>query len=232
MSKLLEAKHIHKSYVTRAEELRVLRGANIEIETGEVVSILGESGSGKSTLLHILGLIDVPDKGEVLLEGKLINPPTNADQNSLRNRSFGFVFQFYHLLPEFTALENMIVPAMVGQTPLGWRAEKKEVTARARELFKELGLAGREHHRPNQLSGGEQQRVAIGRALINTPAVLFADEPTGNLDTATSRSILNLLLEVNRRHKTAMVIVTHNPQIAERTGRVVWLKNGVIAAKE
>ena len=224
----LAAQNLHKHYRVGSEDLHVLRGASITVKRGEWLAIVGASGSGKSTMLHLMGALDTPDRGKVLFDGQNVFDLSASGMNRYRNQQVGFVFQFYHLLPEFTAIENVAMPAIVASTSGQWRKRRDEIVAHAKEILDEMGLKGRENHRPNQLSGGEQQRVAIGRALINNPALLFADEPTGNLDKATSEGILDLLIECNRRHDTALVIVTHNTHIAERASRVVLLKDGVI----
>ena len=228
MSKLIQAKGIHKSYYTGAGELPVLQGVNLSLAEGDCVAILGESGSGKSTLLHILGLIDSADRGELTIDGDRVSLERTAKHDRLRNRFFGFVFQFYHLLPEFSAFENMIVPAIVSGE---WKENKSGVTGRGEQLLSELGLAGRACHKPRQLSGGEQQRVAIARALINEPKVLLADEPTGNLDKKTSGAILDVLVEINRRRGTALVLVTHNTHVAEAASRTLELRDGILTGK-
>jgi len=225
MSKLIQGKEIHKSYFTGAGELPVLKGLNFSLDESECVAILGESGSGKSTLLHILGLIDTANRGQLTIDGRAVSPQRTAEHDRLRNEFFGFVFQFYHLLPEFTAFENMIVPAIISGE---WKENRSAVAERGERLLDELGLAGRARHKPSQLSGGEQQRVAIARALINEPKVLLADEPTGNLDKNTSRSILELLIKINERRGTALVLVTHSAGIARAVSRTLELRDGIL----
>jgi len=228
MSKLVHAKNIYKSYFTGAGELPVITGVDFKLNSSETVAIYGESGSGKSTLLHMIGLIDTPDRGELYLDGNLISNEMTRERKVLRNRFFGFVFQFYHLLPEFNALENIIMPAIISGE---YKHNSSAVNERAVKLLADLGLEGRGHHKPSELSGGEQQRVAIGRALINEPKVILADEPTGNLDRKTSDAIMQLLLKINKDYSTALVIVTHSSHVAELTDKSVYLKEGHLSAQ-
>src|SRR4051812_10984247 len=203
--------------------LEVLRGINLDIDEGEVVAIVGPSGAGKSTLLHCIGTLDLPSKGSITLAGEDITShgaTKGRKLAGLRNRTIGFVFQFHHLLPEFTALENVVMPGLIqGKSP-------DEMDAPARALLTEVGLAERLTHRPGELSGGEQQRVALARALVLSPKLLLADEPTGNLDTATSTAMHELFFEINRTRGTTIVVVTHNANFAERMPRVVHLRDG------
>lgn len=228
---LLQAQGLHKTYLLGRFELHVLRGCTLTIGDGEFVAIMGASGSGKSTLLHILGALDTPDKGRVLFEDRDIfaGPATRRDR--IRNQSFGFVFQFYHLLPELNVMENVLLPAMVGHSVAGWVSRKAAVRACATEVLGQVGLLERLDHRPNELSGGERQRVAIARALINRPRVLLADEPTGNLDTATGREILTLLKRLNEEGQT-VVMVTHDAEVAAAAHRIVTLVDGQVRAKK
>lgn len=226
---ILEARNVHKSYQLGPSVLRVLSGASLKVEPGEFVAIIGSSGSGKSTLLHLLGALDRPDAGSIRYQGVDIFTMAEADRDALRNQAFGFVFQFYHLLPELDVLENVLLPRMTGSPVGSWFASRLEVLARAKELLGLLGLGGRLGHRPNQLSGGERQRVAIARALMNRPAVLLADEPTGNLDAATGREILAVLGDLHRRGQT-IVLVTHESYVAQQAQRVVRLSDGVLHA--
>ena len=230
MSEFLKAIDIHKSYVVGRRPLHVLRGANLTVEKGELLTIAGASGVGKSTFLHILGALDEPDRGKVLYDGKDIFRLSHARQDAIRNRTFGFVFQFYYLLPEFTALENVLMPAMVGHSVLSWVGARARLRRKARELLTRLGLGKRLRHRPSQLSGGEQQRVAIARALINDPPILLCDEPTGNLDEKTSEGIMNAIWQLNRETGQTTIIVTHNRELAQRADRVVHLTDGHIEA--
>jgi lipoprotein-releasing system ATP-binding protein len=213
---MLKAEHITKNYGT----LPVLRGVDISVERGEVVSIVGSSGAGKSTLLHILGTLDKADSGEVWLEGQRIDQLAGKKLAAFRNTHMGFVFQFHHLLPEFSALENICIP--------GWIAgrKKKEVADRALELLEILGLADRYDNKPQQLSGGEQQRVAVARALINKPDIVFADEPTGNLDSAHAKELHQLFFRLSAEFKQTFLIVTHNEELAAMSGRLLHMKDG------
>jgi lipoprotein-releasing system ATP-binding protein len=215
---MLEAKRIEKFY----EKLQVLKSVDLKINKGEIVSIVGSSGAGKSTLLHILGTLDTPNKGQVFLKGQRID---NLKGNALarfRNLNIGFIFQFHHLLPEFTALENVCIPAWIAGK------KKKETETKATELLKTLGLGDRLQNKPHQLSGGEQQRVAVARALINDPAIVMADEPTGNLDSSNGRALHNLFIELRDKFQQTFLIVTHNEELAAMSDRVVQMKDGVI----
>jgi lipoprotein-releasing system ATP-binding protein len=214
---------VHKSYRDAGREVQVLRGIDLVVEEAELLAIVGPSGSGKSTLLHLLGALDRPDAGHVELEGQRLDgldPNALAD---LRNRRIGFVFQFHQLLPDFTALENVMMPGRIARLP------GPESRRRAEALLSEVGLADRSSHFPSQLSGGERQRVALCRALLLEPPILLADEPTGNLDPASGEQVLERLLELRARHRTTAVLVTHNPAIAARCGRVLRLEGGVLA---
>ncbi len=224
MEKLIEAVEVTKTFTTAAGELNVLKGISMSVGAGEMVGIIGASGAGKSTLLHILGALDKPTSGRVLFRGKDLS---HMDDNSLagiRNSHIGFVFQFHHLLPEFTALENVVFPGIIGGRPF------EEVEKEAGVLLEELGLSKRLHHRPGQLSGGEQQRVAVARALIQSPQIVLADEPTGNLDTATGNELFGLFVEQNRRRGVSFIIVTHNQALSDRCHRVVDMADGMIKA--
>ena len=213
---MLEAKNIFKNY----QQLQVLKGVDIHVNQGEVVSIVGSSGAGKSTLLHILGTLDAADSGEIILNNQKLNALTGNKLASFRNKNIGFVFQFHHLLPEFTALENVCIP--------GWVAGKKkqEVENRAIELLTILGLQHRLQNKPNQLSGGEQQRVAVARALINNPCIVMADEPTGNLDSANAKELHQLFINLRQQFNQAFLIVTHNEELAKMSDRIVHMKDG------
>ena len=228
MSEILQAVDVHKSYRVGRERLHVLRGVNLSVKTGEILAVVGASGVGKSTLLHILGALDEPDQGRVLYDGQEVFKLSHAKQDAIRNRTFGFVFQFYYLLPEFTALENVLMPAMVGRGVVGWLRSRRRLRRKATELLERLGLGGRLRHRPSQLSGGEEQRVAIARALINAPSVLFCDEPTGNLDENTSVEIMDTLIGLNRETGQTTVIVTHDASLAKRADRVVRMHDGKV----
>ena len=213
---MIQVRNIEKSFGT----LKVLKGIDLEVKKSEVVSIMGASGAGKSTLLQILGTLSTPDSGELLIDGTDV---LNLGEKSLaefRNRRLGFVFQFHHLLPEFTALENVMIPAFIaGRSRKG--AEKEAVS-----LLEDMGLGGRLDHKPSELSGGEQQRVAIARALINRPAVLFADEPSGNLDTRTKEEIHNLFFRLRDKYGQTVVIVTHDPDLAKMCDRSLFMVDG------
>jgi lipoprotein-releasing system ATP-binding protein len=221
----LEARAIHRSYSLGPETIPVLEGLELVLRRGERVSVVGASGSGKTTMIHVLGLLDRPDAGRLAIDGVDVLQASGARRAEIRNRRLGFVFQFYHLVNELTALENVMLPARIGA---GWFPAAGERSAwqdRAHELLARVGLTGRERHRPNQLSGGERQRVAIARALVNRPAVLFCDEPTGNLDPRTSRGVQELLFEIGTDSR-AMLLVTHDEVFARRCGRVMRLKEG------
>ncbi|MFH0877113.1 MAG: ABC transporter ATP-binding protein [Candidatus Omnitrophota bacterium] len=220
---MLEAKGITKIYRNGTKELRVLKGINLSIRRGEVVSVVGPSGAGKSTLLHILGGLDEPSQGEVMFDNASLSGLDDRNKAHLRNRRFGFVFQFYHLLKEFSALENVMLPGLVNPEAGFSRSALRD---KALDLFEFLGLSQRAGHRPSELSGGEQQRVAIARALINEPEVLFCDEPTGNLDSEAGKQVLNLLLRRNREKKTTVVMVTHSQELAQGSHRILPICDG------
>jgi lipoprotein-releasing system ATP-binding protein len=228
MELLLKACDIHKAYPMGAQTLTVLRGVDISLKKGDFTVIVGASGSGKSTLLHILGALDKPDQGMVEFAGTRLNQMSAGRLNLFRNRQVGFVFQFYHLLDELTVLENVLLPAMISSSMIGWLGRRGAAKKYANELLERLGLAQRLLHKPYQLSGGERQRVAIGRALMNKPQLLLADEPTGNLDSATGNGILTVLEDLNKAGQT-VVMVTHDPRIAQRAHRTVRLADGLIA---
>jgi lipoprotein-releasing system ATP-binding protein len=222
---IIEAQGIHKTYRMGAAQVQVLKGADIAVKKGEFVAIVGASGSGKSTLLHILGALDRPDKGVVRFEGRDLSGLRSGELNEYRNKMIGFVFQFYHLLDELNVLENVILPAMVPAGIIGWMSKRVGVKKRGLELLKAVGLEERATHKPYQLSGGERQRAAIARALVNEPRLLLADEPTGNLDSATGNGILELLERLNRAGQT-IVMVTHDERVAKRAGRTITLADG------
>lgn len=224
--RILEASKVEKCFYTQAGELKVLKGVDLHIEKGEIVSIVGASGAGKSTLLHILGALDRPTSGKVLYEGIDIFSKNNGFLTQFRNEMVGFVFQFHHLLPEFTALENVMMPGLIARETR--KINKKELLERAGSLLSEMGLYERRNHRPGELSGGEQQRVAVARALILNPKVVLADEPTGNLDTATGEELFNLLLRLNKEKGIAFVIVTHNDSLSKRCERTLKMVDGRI----
>ena len=219
---MLTATDIHKSY----GPLEVLKGVDICIEKGEIVSIAGSSGAGKSTLLHILGTLDLADKGEIVIDNVKVSNLHGKKLAAFRNEHIGFVFQFHHLLPEFSAVENICIP--------GWIAGKsnKTVEKRAHELLELLNLKDRGDHKPGQLSGGEQQRVAVARALINNPSVVMADEPTGNLDSANAKELHNLFIDLRNRFQQTFLIVTHNEELAQLSDRLLHMKDGKIISEK
>jgi ABC-type lipoprotein export system ATPase subunit len=224
---LLTAEGLHKSYRMGSTQVKVLKGIDLAVKKGEFVAIVGASGSGKSTLLHILGALDRPNKGIVTFEKRDLSRFSGGELNRFRNKTIGFVFQFYHLLDELSVLENVYLPAMTGRSVIGWFSCRKWAKNRARELLAQLGLTERAGHKPYQLSGGERQRVAIGRALMNEPTLLLADEPTGNLDSAAGNGILEILERLNGAGQT-VVMVTHDERIAQRAGRIITLVDGKI----
>ena len=220
----LDARDLSKCYHREdGSELEVLRGVDLRVQRGEAVSIVGTSGAGKSTLLHLLGALDRPTAGVIRLGGVDLTGRTSQQVASLRNRFVGFVFQFHHLLREFSAAENVMMPRLI----LG--AKREEAQERAEGLLDAVGLFGRSGHRPWQLSGGEQQRVAVARALANEPAILLADEPSGNLDTRTSEGLHDLLFELREQRELSMVLVTHSAELAARADRILQLRNGVLS---
>ncbi len=227
---MLIAQNLCKTYRRHAVQVPVLTGLNLEVRTGEFLSIVGASGSGKSTLLHLLGTLDAPDTGSVLLDGKRIDNLPARQRADLRNRTFGYIFQFYHLLPELTMLDNVLMPAYIRQSLFNWWATRGQWRQRAEDLLKRVGLGHRMTHRPRELSGGEMQRTAIARALLMNPRVLLADEPTGNLDAESGGEIVRLLRDINREEGVTIVMVTHNLDIVSATDRVVRMVGGVVTA--
>ena len=223
---LLRVRDVHKSYRSGAGTLEVLRGVDFSLEPGGFVAVIGQSGSGKSTLLHLMGLLDAPDSGEVHLGGTRIDNLPSARRDRLRNTDIGMVFQAYHLLPEFDALENVLAPLLVRHSFGEWLRVGGAARRTATAILERFGLGGRLHHKPRQLSGGEMQRVAIARALVARPRVLLADEPTGNLDEASGAGILDTLCELNRADGLSIVLVTHDAAIARRADRIVRLAAG------
>ncbi len=219
---ILRAQNIHKRYCHQANTLDVLKGIDLNVEDGESVSIIGPSGAGKTTLLHILGGLDNPDRGKVFIDEEDIYSMRDIDRAVIRNCKIGFVFQFYHLLPEFTALENVVLPAVI-------KANKSSIDdfrQKGMDLLTQVGLANRAKHKPHQLSGGEQQRVAIARALVNEPKIIFCDEPTGNLDSKNGEEIMSLLFDLNKRNNQTLVIVTHEESIARLSDRIIRMRDG------
>ncbi len=224
MAERLRLTGVVRTYRSDAGALEVLRGADIALEAGEIVALVAPSGTGKSTLLHIAGLLDSPDAGQVMVDGTDAGSLADAARTAIRRVSIGFVYQFHHLLGEFTALENVVLPQMIAGIA------RPAAEARARDLLGTYGRAARVDHVPGKLSGGEQQRVAIARALANRPAVLLADEPTGNLDAATAAHVFDELLATTRAHGAAALIATHNPELAARMDRIVTLRDGRVVS--
>jgi lipoprotein-releasing system ATP-binding protein len=225
---MLTAENLTKTYRRNVDVVRVLSGVSLHVRDGEFVSIVGASGSGKSTLLHLLGTLDSPDSGSISLDGKRFDNLPNGERNAIRNRTFGYVFQFYHLLPELSALDNILMPAYISNSLLGWWMNRKQWRKRAEELVERVGLSHRKTHKPSELSGGEMQRTAIARALLQKPRVLLADEPTGNLDVEKGNEIISLLHDLNRDDRVTIVMVTHNLEMAGTTDRVVRLSGGKV----
>ena len=213
---------LKKSFQHMGRQLDVLKGIDLTIYAGQILAIVGQSGAGKSTLLHCIGTLDLPSSGRIRLRGEELTTMSGSRLAAIRNRDIGFVFQFHHLLPEFTALENVMVPGLIQGRP------RREMQRRAESLLEEVGLSNRASHRPGELSGGEQQRVAVARALALDPKLVLADEPTGNLDSATSDAIHDLFFQINREHGTTIIVVTHNPAFAESMPRVVRMRDGKV----
>ena len=224
--KILLANNIYKNYYLDNATVDVLKGIDLEIYEGEVIALTGLSGVGKSTLLHILGVLDRPTKGRLFIDDKDIFQYDDRKLANYRNKTVGFVFQFHHLLPEFSALENVMLPGLIA------REDKNDVLIRAENLLKEVGLANRLNHRPNELSGGEQQRVAVARALINSPQLILADEPSGNLDRQSANALHESLRNLNKRMNQTMVIVTHNVELANDANRVIELFDGRVKSNK
>lgn len=222
----LIARNLHKTYRKYAVQVPVLNGVDLTVEAGEFLSVVGASGSGKSTLLHLLGTLDRPDQGEIHFENRRIDNLPARERDHLRNHDFGFIFQFYHLLPELSALENVLMPQMIRQSFWSWFTTARASRKRAQELLERVGLGPRMHHKPRELSGGELQRAAIARALMGHPRVLLADEPTGNLDAVNGAEIIRLLRDLNQQERLTIIMVTHNLEILSSTDRVVRLVHG------
>lgn len=219
---VLACTHLAKHFMQGDTRVDVLRGVDLSVQPGERIAIVGASGSGKTTLLQLIGGLDLPSSGTVSIVGENINELSDVARGDLRNRAVGFVYQFHHLLPEFSALENVAMPLLVRRVPLA------EARKQAQTLLERVGLAARLDHRPSQLSGGERQRAAVARALVTKPQLVLADEPTGNLDGANATAVFDLMLELNREVGTALVIVTHAPELAARMQRVLTLKDGIL----
>ena len=219
---MIQVRDLHKSFPMGGRDIKVLRGIRLDVARGQLISIVGASGAGKSTLLHIIGTLERPTSGTVLFEGQDLFRLSEPELANFRNRRIGFVFQFHHLLPEFTALENACMPALIQNRP------RAEMDAEGAALLKEVGLGDRLHHKPGELSGGEQQRVAVARALMQRPDLVLADEPTGNLDTHTGEALFALLRELNRARGTTFVIVTHNEKLSAQADRIIHMEDGTI----
>jgi len=222
---ILEARDVHKSFKQGPVTLEVLQGVAMSVATGERIAIVGASGSGKTTLLQILGGLDRPTTGHVLIDGKDIHEQSEQERGALRNRALGFVYQFHHLLPEFSALENVAMPLLIR------RMKVSEARAKAQRLLDRVGLGQRLNHRPDQLSGGERQRAAVARALVTEPKIVLADEPTGNLDGSNAESVFALMLELNRELGTSLIVVTHDMRLATRMERIYAIEKGVLTER-
>ncbi|MEC8251959.1 MAG: ABC transporter ATP-binding protein [Planctomycetota bacterium] len=229
---VLRAVGVHKSYAIGSREIPVLRGVDLTIQAGEKVALLGASGAGKSTLLHLLGLLDTPTRGEVQVLGQPTSGTSAAARAKLRNRHVGFVFQFYHLIPELTALQNVLLAQMMDASVLRYIGARSRCKQRAVEMLTQVGLGERLHHRPSELSGGERQRCAIARALIAEPSVVLADEPTGNLDSQTAEGVVELMFSIQERRKLAFLLVTHDEDLAGRCDRIIRMRDGVVTEQE
>ena len=226
----LECAGIRRAFQIGTRRMEILHGVSLELERGERLALMGTSGAGKTTLLNILGLLDTPTEGSVTVDGELSSKLDARQRSTLRNEKIGFIFQFYHLLPELSALENALLPAMILHSRGTYRKRQPEYMERAQGMLDRFGLGGRLEHRPNQLSGGERQRVAIARALLLDPPILIADEPTGNLDRGTGEKVLELLLEEQNTRGVSLLLVTHDERLAKRCDRVLYMEDGLIQA--
>jgi lipoprotein-releasing system ATP-binding protein len=222
-TRLVDIEHLTKTFIHMGKRIEVLKGLNLQVNAGEMCAIMGASGAGKSTFLHVVGTLDAPTSGTIRIKGKDVTKLPDRALASFRNNTIGFVFQFHHLLPEFSAIENTMMPGLIR------RMNRSELEADAKRILEEVGLESRLTHKPGELSGGEQQRVALARALVMRPPLLLADEPTGNLDGRTSEAIHDLFFEMNARYGTTMLLVTHNPGLAKRMPRTLRLENGLVS---
>jgi lipoprotein-releasing system ATP-binding protein len=232
MTAVLSAQGITKNYAIGKREIPVLRGVDLSIQAGEKVALLGTSGAGKSTLLHLLGLLDAPTKGTIHYDGREVQSLPIAERARLRHQQVGFVFQFYHLIPELTALQNVLLATMMGTSVLQYWGKRKQAKASAIAMLEQVGLGERLRHRPTELSGGERQRVAIARALIAEPKVVLADEPTGNLDSTTAKEVVDLMFNIQRERQLAFLLVTHDEVLARRCDRIIRMKDGCVVDQE
>ncbi|WP_145347083.1 ABC transporter ATP-binding protein [Rosistilla ulvae] len=229
---IMSVRGLVKSYHKNRIEVPVLRGVDFDIEVGSMTSLVGRSGSGKSTLMHLMATLDHPDQGEVSFNGARIDNASARQRDYYRNHQIGMIFQFYHLLPELTALENVMVPTMIARRLFSFLGVRKTAQERAEQLLEMVGLTHRRHHRPSEMSGGEMQRAAIARALMNNPTLLLADEPTGNLDSSTGHGILELLQKLNEDNRLTIVMITHDDAIARQADRAVRLENGLVVEQD
>jgi len=227
---MLQARGLYKTYTKNRLAVPVLKGIDFEAEQGKMTAIIGQSGSGKSTLLHLLATLDRPDQGEVHFDGRRIDHLSRRSRDQFRNQRLGMIFQFYHLLPELSTLENVLSPIMIGRSTISYLMNRRSIHKHAKELLERVGLGHRLHHKPCELSGGEMQRTAIARALVTNPDILLADEPTGNLDQETGSGILDILQELNREQGLTIVMVTHDESIAKKCDSVVRLTKGRVEA--
>jgi lipoprotein-releasing system ATP-binding protein len=232
MSTILRATGITKNYAIGKQQIPVLRGVDLSIKAGEKVALLGTSGAGKSTLLHLLGLLDAPTSGTIEYDGREVQSLPVGERARLRHQQVGFVFQFYHLIPELTALQNVLLARMMDTSVLQYWGKRKQAKASAVEMLQHVGLGERLHHRPTELSGGERQRVAIARALIAEPKIVLADEPTGNLDSATAKEVVDLMFTIQQERQLAFLLVTHDEGLATRCDRIIRMKDGYVVDQD